>query len=59
MVRFCLHSPDTVLYASVMNIMEQILHAIVLDIKFIITRGMQYSGQVEYCHSEGSNKPDI
>ena len=31
--------------------------------RFITTRGMQYSieaaGRVEYCHSEGSNEPDI
>ena len=42
---------------------KQILHATVLDIKvYYYPRNAIFheaAGRVEYCHSEGSNKPDI
>ena len=42
---------------------KQILHATVLDIKvYYYPRNAilhEAAGRVEYCHSEGSNKPDI
>ena len=63
MHRFCLQSSDTVLYASVMNKIKQILHFYCVGYQVYyypqnsnIPLGLRPCGIL---HSSGSNKPDI